>query len=204
MGPAMTWDKQFVKMVNKMKDAIGLLKITTIATSAASMHYDMHLTKKVHYGGVIFHIDDSQERMLKSIFESVILNKMGLSIKFPRKVLHARKSALGVGLMAPKTIMSVLAIKLCVSHQRGETRVSEMININEDNIGIFYGFKQKVIDLPLDWNRSVKTWSDEIRLMLRSRQIEITNQLNETRAITMDKSIMDYAVECADQMTIIE
>jgi len=112
MGPALIWDNQFVCMVNKMRDAIGALKQTTLAVSTASMYYNMYLIKKVYYGSGIYVINKRQEKILKSIYESVILNKMGLSIKFPRKVLYARKSALGVGLMAPRTIMSILALKL--------------------------------------------------------------------------------------------
>ena len=157
MGPALIWDKQFVCMVNKMRDAIEALKQTILADSTASMYYNMYLIKKVYYGSGIYVINKRQEKILKSIYESVILNKMGLSIKFPRKVLYARKSALGVGLMAPRTIMSILALKLYVSHQRGETRVSKMININEDNIQLHYGFKTSVIDSNFEWNPLVQT-----------------------------------------------
>ena len=94
ISPALIWDAQFVKMVNKMKDAIGSLKNTTMAVSTASMYYNMCLIKKVYYGCGILKLNDSQVKILKTIYESVILNKLGLSVKFPRKVLHARKSAL--------------------------------------------------------------------------------------------------------------
>ena len=116
MGPALIWDAQFVQMVNKMKDAIDALKNTTIAISTASMYYNMYLIKKVYYGGGIFSLNKRQETILMNIYESVILTKMGLSVKFPRRVLYARKTALGVGLMAPSTIMSMLALKLYLSH----------------------------------------------------------------------------------------
>jgi len=150
MGPALIWDAQFVHMVNKMKDAIGALKNTTIAVSTASMYYNMYLIKKVYYGGGIFALNDRQEKILKNIYEAVILNKMGLSVKFPRKVLYARKTALGVGLMAPRTIMSVLALKLYLSHQRGDTRVSKLITINEDNARLYYGFSANIIESKLE------------------------------------------------------
>ena len=54
MGPALIWDVQFAVMANKIKEAVGKLKNTTIALSTASMHYNMCLIKKVHYGGRIF------------------------------------------------------------------------------------------------------------------------------------------------------
>ena len=139
-------------MVNKMKDAIGSLKNTTMAVSTASMYYNMYLIKKVYYGCGILKLNDSQVKILKTIYEPVILNKLGLSVKFPRKVLYARKSALGVGLMAPHTIMSVLALKLYLSHQRGETRISKLININEENARLYYGFSASMMDSKLEWN----------------------------------------------------
>jgi len=114
------------------------------------MYYNMYLIKKVYYGGGIFALNDRQEKILKNIYEAVILNKMGLSVKFLRKVLYARKSALGVGLMAPWTIMSVLALKLYLSHQRGDTRVSKLITINEDNARLYYGFSANIIESKLE------------------------------------------------------
>jgi len=75
---------------------------------------------------------------------------MGLSQKFLRKALYARKSALGVGLMSPSMILNILALKLYVSHKRGETEVSKMIRINEENISLYYGFSKSAIDPSLE------------------------------------------------------
>lgn len=194
MGPALIWDAQFVQMVNKMKDAIGALKNTTIAISTASMHYNMCLIKKVHYGGGIFSLNQKQESILMNIYESVILTKMGLSMKFPRRVLYTRKTALGAGLMAPNTIMSVLALKLYLSHQRSKTRISKLININEENIRLHHGFSASVTESRLKWCPAINTWSDEIRLILRSRKLDLINRMNETKWISMNKTIMDYAI----------
>ena len=87
---------------------------------------------------------------MKNIHESVIFNKIGLSVKFLRKVLCAEKLALGVGLVAPRTIMSILSLKLCLSHQRRETRVSRLIEINEDNTRLHYGFSESVAESKLE------------------------------------------------------
>ena len=54
MGLSLTWDNQFMLMVNKMKEAIGKLKNAEIMMSTASMCYNMHLCKKVHFGSGIF------------------------------------------------------------------------------------------------------------------------------------------------------
>ena len=68
---------------------------------------------------------------MKKRHELIILRKLKLSIKFPRKILYARKSALGVGLMAPSTIVGILAVRACVGHHRGQSRVSKIIQILE-------------------------------------------------------------------------
>ena len=79
-----------------MREAIYKLKNTTLAINNASMYYNMYLIKKVYFGTEIMSILEQQENELKKIYESVILKKLGLSEKFPRKILYARKSALGL------------------------------------------------------------------------------------------------------------
>jgi len=91
MGLSLTWDAQFVNMVNKMKEVIWKLKNTTIVILTALLYYNMYLIKKLYFGCGIFTINEIQEKILKKIYESVLLHKMGLSEKFPRDILYARK-----------------------------------------------------------------------------------------------------------------
>ena len=49
-----------------------------------------------------------QEMILKKIHELITLKKLGLSENFSRAVLHSRKTALGVGLLAPRIIVDEL------------------------------------------------------------------------------------------------
>ena len=49
--------------------------------------------------------------------KKVILRKLGLSEWFPRDVLYLRKTALGVGIIKPSTIIDILALKLYVGHK---------------------------------------------------------------------------------------
>ena len=58
--------------------------------------------------------------------------KLGLSRKFPRDVLHSRKSALGVGIMTPKTIIDVLKAKTCLGNIRRREEINKsMLNQQE-------------------------------------------------------------------------
>ena len=62
-----------------------------------------------------------------------MLNKMGLSVNFPRTILHARKTAIGIGLMDPSVITDALAMKLCLEHKRKNDEVATIIRINKKN-----------------------------------------------------------------------
>ena len=67
------------------------------------------------------------------IYEPVILRKLGLGEKFPRLCLYSRRTALGLGLMKPSTIMAIQALSLYVGHRRLETTTDKKIQINEQN-----------------------------------------------------------------------
>ena len=45
---------------------------------------------------------------------------MKLGDKCPRKLLHVRKSALGIGSVEPNKVMNSLALKLCLGNKRSE------------------------------------------------------------------------------------
>ena len=49
-----------------------------------------------------------------------------------------RNSALGIGLLALRTIADILALKLYFGHQRARSKVAKMLQINEDNARILY------------------------------------------------------------------
>ena len=57
----------------------------------------------------------------------MLLQKIGLSIKFLRKIVYTRKTALGIGLIAPRTIVDTLALKLYLGHKRVESRSAKKI-----------------------------------------------------------------------------
>ena len=65
------------------------------------------------------------------ISKGTSLRKVGLSEKFPRKVLCAQKLQLGVGLLKPNTILTILLLKLCLGHQRNQEVISQQIIVNE-------------------------------------------------------------------------
>ena len=58
--------------------------------------------------------------------------KLGLSKKFPRDVLYSRKSALGVGIIKPSTIIDTLKAKLYLGNVRRGGVTSNAIKLHEE------------------------------------------------------------------------
>ena len=57
--------------------------------------------------------------------------KLGLSKNFPRLALYVRKSALGIGLMQPSTIIAILKLKSYIGNKRKEGNATQLIEIQE-------------------------------------------------------------------------
>ena len=101
-----------------MREAMCKLERVLLSIVNAHMYYNMYLIKKVYFGCDIMKLMPNQEKILMKISEKVLLKKMGLSEKFLRMMLYARKSALGVGLIKPSTMVLILLLKLYVEHVR--------------------------------------------------------------------------------------
>ena len=56
----------------------------------------------------------------------------------------------------------------------------------------------------LKWCPAISIWSDEIRLILRSRKLDLINRLNETKWISMNTTIIDYDIQYSSNLKIIE
>ena len=55
---------------------------------------------------------DKQNKELKLMCELPMIRKLGLGDKFSRKLLHVKKTSLGVGLITPQAAIDMLAMKL--------------------------------------------------------------------------------------------
>ena len=109
------------------------------------------------------------------ISETTLLKKLQLSKQFSRKRLCARKSELGVGMLKPTIMIMILALKLCLGHERNNNRISNMIAINEKNLTCQHGYNQSMLNIERLTKPKNITWSDEIRHALESREIIIEN-----------------------------
>ena len=140
-------------------------------------------------------ISPQQECVLKQIYEPVILRKLGLSENFPRAVLYSRKIALGVGLLVPRTIINMLAIKLYLRHQRAKDKTSVLIQIIKDNARVQYGYFKSIIKTDRIVKPTRITWSNKIQQKLSRRKIEIINRVYEPKQFFKNKVIIEIVVE---------
>ena len=84
-----------------------------------------------------------------------------MSRKFPRDVLYSRRSALGVGIMKPSTIIAILKAKLYLGNVRRKGVTYAAIKLQEEYVKVEAG---REISIPYDpqeryWQ---KLWIDEV------------------------------------------
>ena len=96
------------------------------------------------------------------IYEPVLLVKLGLSEKFPRRMLHARKLALDVEIIKPSTIIAILAIKFYLGHKRSKDRIAQIIEINEENAYLYYRYNEYPIITQRKFKLEIGIWSDDV------------------------------------------
>ena len=99
--------------------------------------------------------------------------------------------------MKPNTILAILALKLYLGHKRLNTKVGRIIKMNEQSQYLQSGYQSHPIETPIEHKTLTRTWSDEIGIILQSRNMHVINNDHKECIITQNKTIMDYAVEHA-------
>ena len=127
--------------------------------------------------------------------ETTILRKLGLSTKFPREVLYSRKSAMGIGLLKPSTIIAILAMKLYIGHKRANDRIANIIQINEEHAEWQYGINSNILNISSSNKFNQIIWNDEIGEILKTRNMTVSDHKSMIGMITNNKTIMDYAIQ---------
>jgi len=96
---------------------------------------------KVNTNKLVYKISENQEKDLKKIHEIPLLRKLKLGEKFLRRVLYARRIAMGVGLIQPYTAITMAMLQLYFSNIRMESNAGNIIlaleELMEANNGYF-------------------------------------------------------------------
>ena len=195
INPALTWTKQFEIMKEKMCVAMSKLRSTPLSIGNACVFFNVCLITQVFFGCGIIILNDKQEEILMKIMECTLLKKLGLSERFPRKILYSLKSQLGVGIMKPSTIIAMLALKLYAGHKRQEDVVSKKMVINERNIAWQHGYSKGILEISRDHKPKKVMWSDDVSCMMQKRDIKIVNVDKIEGVDARNETIMDLVVK---------
>ena len=65
-----------------------------------------------------------------------LTRKLGFGTNFPRKILRGRVKAMGTGIVAPKTAIDSLMLKLHPSHKRMKSENGKILKIIGNNESI--------------------------------------------------------------------
>ena len=60
------------------------------------VHLNMHAGTYIFFGCGVINFNEKKLRELKRIYEITVIRKLGVGDKFPRKLLRAQKTVLGV------------------------------------------------------------------------------------------------------------
>jgi len=95
-----------------MNESVTKLIATIITTNQVHLYFNIYLLTSIYFRAGIIELNKQQEDVLRKIYESPILTKLHLSIKFSKELLYIRKNTLGVGLISPNTALAIARLKL--------------------------------------------------------------------------------------------
>ena len=164
-----------------------------INTYQAAIYFNIYMIKSVYFGCGVIELNEKQEKELRRIYEEPMLMKLGLSKKYPRAALYSQKSALGVGLMLPSTIIATLKLKLYIGNKRRLGNSAEALKIQEEYQVIEAG-REIVLGENPEQRYWKKMWIDEVNDELWKRNIKLES--NDERILkTKNKTVMEYAIK---------
>ena len=121
------------------------------------------------------------------------LKKTRLGRNFPRKMLHARVTAMGVEIVASKTAIVVLTLKLYFSHKRMNSENIKMLKTIENNSTIWTGSKGGSSGENKANESGPMLWIEGASKILDNRRARFKMK----KKITKNKTIMDCALHYA-------
>ena len=75
------------------------------------MYFNIYMIRTVFFGYGIIDLSVSQDKKIKIIYKLPIVKKLQLGEKFLRAILYSFRSVLEVGLVQPKTYITIASLK---------------------------------------------------------------------------------------------
>ena len=125
------------------------------------------------------------------MYKETISSKIGLRKKFPRLILYTKQNVVGLGLISPKTVITILAMKLYIGNKRERIRIGNMINII-DKIIFIENSKEVSKNNYQSLIRNTKIQNEYINKLLNDRNLTIINNFIMITQIIQNRTIIDY------------
>lgn len=109
------------------------------------------------------------------------------------------KSALGLGLMAPKTTLAMQNMKLYVGNRRAKSNICDMMDAMQEYVQIYSGRSVNIMEIPKKERTWFPTWIDDTANHAEERKIKLTN-FQQGQVIKENKKTMDFASEYVHSM----
>ena len=92
-------------------------------------------------------MNDKQATKIMLMYEEIISSKIGLRKKFLRSIMYTKQNVARIGLIAPKTVITMLLAKLYIGNKRANTKIGWIIESIDNKIIIKKGrLSNKIIN----------------------------------------------------------
>jgi len=198
INPALSWKSQFEVMRTKLNKSITNFMRMDVNPYQAAVYYNTYMIRTVYFGCGIMTLDPKEELELKRIYERPLLTKLGFSVTFPRYAMYARKSALGLGLMTPRTMIEMLKLKLYIGAKRLKKNAGDAVQAQIDMVYEEAGRNFEIGENPKRryWK---ETWVDEVNDLLWRREMQLKSPEKRKFFDSKNKTIMEYAIEYVNE-----
>ena len=124
-----------------------------ISAHPSHAYFNTCMLSNLFFGCGIVELQERKIKELKKTHELPMLRKLGLGKYFPRKLLHMKNPALGVGLIEPSEVIDLLAIKFYAGNKRMKCTFDKVIGVHEE-----IGFKDSKLKTVERRNNEGKTY----------------------------------------------
>ena len=171
-------------ILEKLQKSITALMSSRINAFQAFMHFNMYMVCSMYFGCCAIDLNMIKYDELRKACKIVMVKKLNLEATFPRRLLYARHTAIGVGLLQPHIIVAMATLKQYISNIRLMYNIEQMIIKIEELIVIKIGYGDKCIDFIPERQYWKKMWIDNVNEYLKSRNLLIINLHNSYSIIS--------------------
>ena len=101
-----------------MGETIVNLSSALMTVQLTHLHVNSYFMSKVYFGWGVMELSDEQDKELSKTHENPLAINLGSGSNFSRKMFHGRLKAMGVWIVAIKTNIAALLLKLHLSHRQ--------------------------------------------------------------------------------------